>query len=99
MKWIIPRGFQETGLVTVQCEVESLNSESAQVQDQGPVLLQAHKRTHIPGAFVSGVARNSALDNDMEVSGGGMSLPGRSTWESEPKTSATPFPVTYLHTH
>ena len=90
MKWIIPKGCQETGLVTVQCEVESLNSESAHVQDQGPVLLQAHKRTCIPRAFVSGVAIDAALANDMEVSGGGVSLPGRGTWESEPNTSVPP---------
>lgn len=87
---MIPNGRQEAGLVTAEREVGSLKSESTQVQDPCPVLLQAHKRTCIPWTFVSGVARNSALANDMDVSGGGVSLPGGSTWESEPNTSVSP---------
>lgn len=59
------------GLVTVEREVGSLKSESTRVKDQGPVFLQAHKRTRIPRAFVSGAARSSVLANSMEVSGGG----------------------------
>lgn len=87
------------GLVTVELEVGSLKSESTRVKDQGPVLLQAHKRTRIPGTFVSGAARSSVLTNSMEMSGGGVSLPGRSTEESEPLTPVPPFPVAYWHTY
>lgn len=97
MKWIIPKGRQETGLVTVQCEVGSLKSEPAQVQDQGPVLLQAHERTRLSWAFVSRAARNSALANDMEVSGGGVSLPGAPGSQSSRLLS--PLPRDILLTH